>query len=309
MRIYLMKKNILLAVILTIVLFTGCSSAIPKAENADLTDEDSILLKGTQYILDENGKRTFGRCYDVKSYGGVELTGSLNEKLIDAGYTFAVKIKIAEDCNLSGRAGTNFDIKLQGFERVSVYFPISMGRRLGDILRVGTLVTIAYSPKAGSILLLQENPETSPRLMINSLANKSDISMSHVIDLIYQRDAELIICDMMRQHTILSQHYTNIWAAEFDRVVGHINTLRNVPPEIKKNVNAVHSKLKPLKSCLVSLNSSLEKELEDMNNDAELSVASENMDLMRAHCLWASHLLEVFRDRDVFTNEAPDQVR
>ena len=307
-RFYLMKKSILLTVILTTVLLAGCSS-IPKAENADLTDEDSILLKGTQYILDENGKRTFGRCYDVKSYRDVELTGSLNEKLIDAGYTFAVKTKVAEDCKLSGRAGTNFDIKLQGFERVSVYFPISMGRRLGDTVRVGTVVTIAYSPKAGPILLLQKNPETSPSLIINSLVNKSDISTSHVIDLIYQRDAELIICDMMNQHTILNQNYTNIWAAEFDRVVGQINTLRNVPPEIKKKVNAVHSKLKPLKSNLSSLNSSLEKALEDMNNDAGLAVALENNHLMRAHCLWALHLLEVFRDRDVFTNVEPDQVR
>lgn len=304
-RFYLMKKSILLTVILTTVLLAGCSSGIPKAENADLTDEDSILLKGTQYILDENGKRTFGRCYDVKSYRDVELTGSLNEKLIDAGFTFAVKIKVAEDCKLSGRVGTNFDVKLQGFERVSVYFPISMGRRVGDTVRAGTVVTIAYSPKAGPILLLQGNPETSPTLIINSLAIKSDILALHVIDLIYLRDAGLIICDMLNQHTILNQNHSNIWAAEFDRVVGQINTLRNVPQGIKKKVNAIHSKLKPLKSGLASLNSSLEKELEDMNNDAGLAVASENKDLMRAHCLWASHLLEVFRDRDVFTNVEP----
>jgi hypothetical protein len=290
-----MNKSILLTIVLTAVFFVGCSGTNLIVNNADSANEDSILLKGTRYIFDERGMKSYVKCYEVESYRDVELTGALSEKLIDAGYVFAIKVHVAEDCKMSQRVGTNFEIKLKEFNGVSVYFPINMGRCIGDKLKAGTEVMIAYSPKAGSVLLLNEKSDNSIILSINSLDNKSQLLTSHVIDLMKERDAELIICDVMNQHTLLNQTYTSIWYDEFNRVLKEINNLRNVPSGIKKKVNAVHGKLKPLKATLDELNSSLAKELEDMNNDAGLSVASENMDLMRAHCLWASHILSVFR--------------
>ena len=294
-----MKNLNYLASSFLMILCAGCSGPSPATAAAD---EDSVLIKGTQFELDESGKRTFGRSYDIKGYKDIDLVGALSEKLIDAGYVFAIKVQVTEDCKLSQKEGTNFDIKLKEFNSASVYMPIGMERTLGDSLRAGAVVTIAYSPSKGPVLLLNDNPDSSSFLVVNSVKSQVEPSKSHVIDLMKDQDAELIISNYMNMQIWISRKYAEVWAAEADRIVEQINRLRNVPDEIKKKVNAAHKKLKPVKATLASLDDALGKELEDMNNDATFVVAMENQEVLRANCLWASHLLEAFRDRETFSN-------
>lgn len=301
--IYLMKKSYLSVLIVFAVLLAGCSGL---GQATAAADEDSVLIKGTQFVLDENGKRTFGQSYDIKSYKQVELVGCLSEKLIDAGYVFAIKVHVAEDCKLSQKEGEDFDIKLKEFSSISVYMPIGMERRTVDSLKAGAVVTIAYSPLKGPVLLLSDNPDGSAFLVVNRVTSQNEPSNSHIIDLMRGQDLELIICNYMKTQTGIYQKYIGVWAAEAERVVGQINSLRNVPDEIKNKVNAAHKKLKPVKATMSKLDDALGEELEEMNNDVALAVAMENQDLIRAHSLWVSHLLEIFRDQKAFSNTAPN---
>ena len=297
-----MKNPYFSTFILLIFVLVVCIVPGPASTGTDVAEEDSVLLKGSHFELDERGKRTFGQCYGFESYRDIRLIGALSEKLVDAGCTFAIKVTVAEDCKLTNREGTDFQIKLKEFKDVNVYMPIGMQCRVVDLLKAGTVVTIAYSPSKGPVLLLNDNPDSSSFLVVNSVKSQVEPSKSHVIDLMKDQDAELIISNYMNMQIWISRKYAEVWAAEADRIVEQINRLRNVPDEIKKKVNAAHKKLKPVKATLASLDDALGKELEDMNNDATFVVAMENQEVLRANCLWASHLLEAFRDRETFSN-------
>ena len=304
-----MKKYYLPAFIILLTVLAVYSVPDPASPGVDLAYEDSVLLKGSHFELDERGKRSFGQCYGFESYRDIRLIGALSEKLVDAGCTFAIKVTVAEDCKLTNREGTDFQIKLKEFKDVNVYMPIGMQCRVIDLLKAGTEVIIAYSPARGPVLVLSEYYYDFRYLSVNTLTKLSDSTKVHVIDLMWEQNGEIVICNYMKSHIGINQSFTSTWYVEFERVVDMINKLRNVPNEVKKKVNFVRENLKPVKPELIALNYVLEGEDVYMVGENESNVAEENMKLMRANCLWASHLLEMFRDQKLFSNVEPDAVR
>lgn len=304
-----MKNPYFSTFILLIFVLVVCIVPGPASTGTDVAEEDSVLLKGSHFELDERGKRTFGQCYGFESYRDIRLIGALSEKLVDAGCTFAIKVTVAEDCKLTNREGTDFQIKLKEFKDVNVYMPIGMQCRVVDLLKAGTEVIIAYSPARGSVLVLNEVYYDFRYLCVNTLTSLTDSSKVHVIDLMCEQNGEIVICNYMKSHIAINQSFTSTWFVEFERVVDMINKLRNVPNEVKKKVNIVRENLKPVEPELIALNYVLEGEDVYMIGENESNVAEENMKLMRANCLWASHLLEMFRDQKLFSNVEPDAVR